>query len=149
MILITRQPCNRCSSLTDVPQWWRAFATWDHVHARIPKEYKPTLASVARDSAILALPARCHSLYRQPIFTFVDDFSNYFSQVPVAPEDYWKTVVAGFSLPHLEPLGAPRIQFVAEYRLGFGISINSNICQRLANFIVHVFLTEFRAQELH
>jgi hypothetical protein len=86
-------------------------------------------------------------LYHQPIFTFVDDFSNYFSQVPVAPEDYWKTVVAGFSLPHLEPLGAPRIQFVAEYRLGFGISINSNICQRLANFIIHAFLSEFRQSE--
>jgi len=85
----------------NVPSWWQAFATWDHVHERIPKEYKPTLASVARDSAILAFPARCHSLYRQPICTFVDDFSNYFSQVPVAPEDYWKTVVAGFSLPHL------------------------------------------------
>ena len=130
-----------------MPLWWKAFATWEHVQSRIPKEYKPTLASVARDSAILAFPARCHALYRQPVFTFVDDFSNYFSQVPVAPEDYWKTVVAGFSLPHLEPLGEPRIQFVAEYRLGFGIAINSNICQRLANFIVHVFLSEFRQAE--
>ena len=36
---------------------------------------------------------------------------------------------------------------MAEYRLGFGISINSNICQRLANFIIHTFATEFAAAD--
>ena len=37
---------------------------------------------------------------------------------------------------------------MAEYRLGFGIMINSNICQRLATFILHTFVTEFRLAEL-
>ena len=78
----------------------------------------------------------------------VDDFRNYFSQVPVASEDLWKTVVAGYSTPHLADHLNPRIQFVAEYRLGFGIMINSNICQRLATFILHTFVTEFRLAEL-
>ena len=54
----------------------------------IPKEYKPTISAVARDSAILAYPARCDTMRGpQPIFTFTDDFCSYFSQVPMAPED--------------------------------------------------------------
>ena len=36
----------------DIPPWWLAYATWQHVAERIPKEYKPALASVARDAAI-------------------------------------------------------------------------------------------------
>jgi hypothetical protein len=78
----------------------------------------------------------------------VDDFRNYFSQLPVAAEDLWKSVVAGFSTPHLaEHLIPPRLQFVAEYRLGFGITTNSNVAQRLSTFILHLFLEEFRHSE--
>jgi len=129
------------------PSWWEAFATWDHSSDRIPKEYKPTLAAVARDSAILAYPARCDPNVVQPIYTFVDDFRNYFSQLPVAPEDWWKTVVAAYSRPHLDDTSPPHIKFVAEYRLGFGITINSNVAQRLANFVIHLFLQEFHRSE--
>ena len=68
--------------------------------------------------------------------------------MPVAPEDLWKTIVAGYSTPHLAPSRSPCLQFVAEYRLGFGITINSNVCQRLANFIMHTFVSEFRALDL-
>lgn len=39
--------------------------------------------------------------------------------------------------------------FVAEYRLGFGITINSNVCQRLATFILHYFAVTFQEQEKH
>ena len=39
-----------------VPPWWHAYATWKHASDLIPKEYKPTLSAVARDSAILAYP---------------------------------------------------------------------------------------------
>lgn len=81
------------------------------------------------------------------MFSFVDDFGNYFSQVPVAPEDWWKTVVAAYSRPHLDPHIPPHLKFVAEYRLGFGITVNSNICQRLANFAIHTFIHQFRLSE--
>lgn len=131
----------------DDPNWWQAFATWDHASDRIPKEYKPTLAAVARDSAILAYPARCEPAAIQPVFVFVDDFRNYFSQVPVAPEDWWKSVVATYSHPHLDTTAPAAIKLVAEYRLGFGITINSNECQRLANFTIHTFITEFHSAE--
>jgi hypothetical protein len=87
---------------TSFPEWWRHYATWAHTSERIPKEYKPTVAAVARDSAVLAYPARCHAAQHQPVFSFVDDFRNYFSQVPVAPEDWWKTVLATYSHPHLD-----------------------------------------------
>jgi len=130
-----------------MPKWWEAYATWQHAGQLVPKEYKPTIGAVARDAAILAYPARCERLNHQPIFVFVDDFRSYFSQVPVATEDMWKSVVAGFSSPHLADGPEPRIQFVAEYRLGFGIAINSNVCQRLATFIIHYFVTELRQQE--
>ena len=127
------------------PPWWHAYATWKHASELIPKEYKPTLTAVARDSAILAFPARCDPpTGHQPIFTFVDDFKSYFSQVPLASEDLWKSVVAGFSTPYLNENIAPAIQFIAEYRLGFGITVNSNVCQRLATFIIHTFIVEFR-----
>lgn len=130
------------------PPWWPHYATWKHAADRIPKEYKPTLGSLARDSAILAFPARCDPTRGpQPVFAFVDDFRSYFSQVPVATEDLWKTVVAGFSTPYLDESIDPQIQFIAEYRLGFGITINSNICQRLANFIIHLFTQEFRTED--
>ena len=90
---------------------------------------------MARDAATLADPARCAPQFHQPIYTFEDDFRNYFSQVAVAPEDWWKTV-AGHTRPHLDPEASPRFTFVSEYRLGFGIALNSNVCQRLANFII-------------
>ena len=61
----------------------------------------------------------------------------------MASKDLWKSVVAGFSTPHLADTPPPRIQFVAEYRLGFGLAINSNVAQRLSNLIIHVFLQEF------
>jgi hypothetical protein len=62
-----------------IPPWWHAYATWKHASDLIPKEYKPSLAAVARDSAILAYPARCDPLRGpQPIFEFVDDFRSYF-----------------------------------------------------------------------
>ena len=130
--------------VSSMPSWWQSFATWRYVSDRIPHETKPSIASVARDSAILSYPARCDVDSHQPIYTFVDDFRNYFSQVPIAAEELWKTVVAAFSRPHLDPVGPERLLFVAEYRLGFGISVNSNVCQRLSNFILHQFLTEFR-----
>ena len=94
-----------------------------------------------------AYPARCNPDRVQPVYVFVDDFRNYFSQVPVAPEDWWKTVVATYSHPHLDATASAAIKFVAEYRLGFGITINSYVCQRLANFIIHTFLQEFHAAE--
>ena len=107
------------------PPWWQHYATWKHAADLIPKEYKQTLSALARDAAILAFPARCDRFRgQQPIFSFVDDFRSYFSQVPVATEDLWTTVVGGFSTPYLDELGDPRIQYVAEYRLGFGITTN-------------------------
>jgi hypothetical protein len=39
------------------------------------------------------------------------------------------------------------LQFVAEYRLGFGITTNSNVAQRLSTFLLHLFSEEFRHQE--
>ena len=84
--------------LPSMPSWWQGYATWAHASDRVPKEYKPTLRAVAQDAAILAYPARCAPLQpHQPVFVMVDDFRNYFSQVPVASEDLWKTVVAGYS----------------------------------------------------
>ncbi|NDD65609.1 MAG: hypothetical protein EBZ36_16780 [Acidobacteria bacterium] len=68
---------------TSMPSWWEAFATWKHVGQQVPKEYKPTLKAVALDAAILAYPARCSKPLVQPIFVFVDDFRNYFSQLPI------------------------------------------------------------------
>ena len=132
-----------------MPSWWEAYATWKHASDAVPKEYKPTISAVARDSAILAYPARCQGTgSHQPIYVFVDDFRNYFSQLPVAAEDLWKSVVAGLSTPHLaDHLTPPTLQFVAEYRLGFGITTNSNVAQRLSTFILHLFLEEFRQQE--
>lgn len=64
--------------------------------------------------------------------------------MPLAAEDLWQSVVATYSHPHLDPSCPPRLLFLAEYRLGFGISLYSNICQRLANFVIHQFLKEFR-----
>jgi len=127
-----------------MPPWWNAYATWAHVAERIPNEYKLSITAIARDSAILAYPARCSpNPHHQPEFVFVDDFRNYFSQIPVAPEDYWKTVVAAYSHPHLAPNLPLHLMFVAEYRyryrLGFGITRNSN-----TNFILHTVITEFR-----
>lgn len=107
---------------SSMPSWLQFFATWRYAADRFPHESKPSVADVARDSAILSYPARCVAGSPQPIDTFVDDFRNYFSQVPVTAEELWKTVVASFSHPHLDPAGPPRLLFVAEYRLGFGIS---------------------------
>ena len=89
-------------------------------HATTPSHTTTGLSpSTSRRSALHA----ASRLFGEPIYIFGDDAKDYFEQLTVASEDWWKL---GVTFPHTDALvaGAPipperRIFFVSERRLGF------------------------------
>ena len=98
------------------------------------KEIKPSLQELMLDLLVL-LHAACH-VYLEPIFDGTDDAKDYFNQVHVAPHDRWLTGVhwTDLSGDGSHPLGS----FVEEKVLGFGITSNSNIAQRISHGFMHM-----------
>jgi hypothetical protein len=55
--------------------------------SRRPPEIKPTLSMVMRDLSILLTAAR---RLEEPLYIFGDDAKDYFNQLAIASEDWWK-----------------------------------------------------------
>jgi hypothetical protein len=96
-----------------------------------PREVKPTLAAVMRDLSILLAAAR---QLEEPLYVFGDDAKDYFNQLAMASEEWWKF---GVVFLHADDLAAPRsaserLFFVSERRIGFGASPSSNIAPRFS-----------------
>ena len=111
-------------------------------------ETKPQLIDKAFDDYVLRLAA---FVFHEPLNGWTDDFADYFNQIPLAPSEYWTACFAwSFSaLGPRDPLvgfGVP-ITVVAEKRLGFGVSLSSNVAQRFSEAIVAVFRQRFDAEE--
>ena len=72
-----------------------------------------------------------------------DDFASFFNQLRLAPEELWKTGV-------MHPLrnGETSAQLAIDKVLGFGIRMASNIAQRFANLIRHVFCREMDKMDI-
>ena len=71
-----------------------------------------------------------------------DDFASFFNQLRLAPEEMHKTGV--MRPPRKGQLSA---QFAVDKVLGFGIRMASNVAQRFANLIRHVFCREMERME--
>ena len=114
-------------------------------HYKFPKEKKPSLPSVMRDSAILLKAAV--ELNEVPV-GFVEDAAFYFNQAGYAPEELWKSNLAVLSREGDDDgTGAAippgQLMYVHESRLGFGSYASSNIMQRFSNALVGWTLAEF------
>jgi len=102
-----------------------------------PKENKPTLADVL---TTLALFSHLASMLSLTVYTAADDFKNFFNQLRLAPEEFWKCGMI------LSQLGDPR--YAAEYIMTFGLRPASNIAQRFADAIVSIWRRRMLAAEL-
>jgi hypothetical protein len=114
--------------------------------SRRPPEIKPTLEAVMRDMSILLAAAR-H--LEEPIYIFGDDAKDYFNQLAMASEEWWKL---GVVFIHADDIAAPRapqerIFFVSERRLGFGARPSSNIAQRFSEALLYLLRQDMDAAE--
>ena len=112
-----------------------------------PHEFKPTLTQVMNDLAILLAASR---LLDEPIYVFGDDAKDYFNQLAIASEDWWKLGVVFLAPEAPGDLPAPgrnRIFFVSERRLGFGAKLSSNAAQRFSEALLFLLREDMDALE--
>ena len=153
---------NEASSVRHMPAWykfrhdapWQKYLRERALHEPLewgtpsqrPPEIKPTLKAVMRDLSILLAAARHLD---EPIYVFGDDAKDYFNQLAIASEDWWKL---GVVFIHADDVAAPRpaherLFFVSERRLGFGARPSSNIAQRFSEALLHFLREEMDAAE--
>ena len=117
-------------------------------------EVKPRIEDKAWDDSILLHAG--HTVFKEPINGFTDDFADYFNQIPLAPAYYWTACfswwmdddASDYTLKGFQDTPTPPITYVAEKRLGFGVSLSSNVAQRFSESVVADFRSRFDAQEL-
>ena len=153
---------NEAASIRHVPVWYRFRhdppwlkymqerqlaepLEWDMPSLR-PREIKPTLAMVMRDLSILLAAAR---RLDEPLYIFGDDAKDYFNQLAIASEDWWKL---GVVFVHADEIAAPRsagerLFFISERRLGFGAMPATNIAQRFSEAMLHLLRQDMDAAE--
>ena len=73
----------------------------------------------------------------------MDDFARFFNQIPLHPSEYW--LVYHLWPPARPPRASSDLGFVAEKRLGFGLTISSNVGQRFAELVVADFTRRMEA----
>ena len=153
---------NEASSIRHMPAWYRSRhdPPWiQYLHERQldeplqwgmpsvrPPELKPSLAAVMHDLSILLAAAR---QLDEPLYIFGDDAKDYFNQLAIASEDWWKL---GVVFIHADDVTAPRsagerLFFVSERRLGFGARPSSNIAQRFSEALLHLLREDMDAVE--
>ena len=77
------------------------------------------------------------AILKMQLLMATDDFASFFNQLSLAPEELWKTGVM-----HPPRSGQNSAQFAIDKVLGFGTRMASDIAQRVANLIRHVFSRE-------
>eukprot|EP00965_Chrysotila_dentata_P083111 2741442-Pleurochrysis_carterae.AAC.1 len=84
---------------------------------------------------LCVLRAAAYAL-KQPVYVFGDDAADYFNQLAMAPEEYWKLNIVFIRDTELLETPADHVDshgnalfFVSERRLGFGTHPASNVAQ--------------------
>ena len=67
-------------------------------------------------------------------FVITDDFKSFFNQLCLSRSEYSMTGAV-----HPPRAGEDRVTFAYDSVLGFGIKVTSNVAQRFADFLVHIF----------
>jgi hypothetical protein len=114
-----------------------------------PREVKPTPTQVMSDLSILLAGDR---LLDEPIYVFGDDAKDYFNQLALAPEDWWKLGVVFIHADESSVCRAAdselgRLFFVSERRLGFGAKPSSNIAQRFSEALLFMLRQDMDASD--
>ena len=105
----------------------------------LPKEVKPRMEDKLANDAILVQAARY--VFKEPIFQFSTDFSNFFQQFGLHPRS---RPISNFIW--LSPDGS-RAEIISETSLGFGVAASSNIAQRFAWAVIRILERRFDAEE--
>ena len=113
-----------------------------------PKEVKPMLSHAMRNLVVLR---RAAAVLGEPLYIFSDDAADYFNQLSMSPEEWWKLGIVFIrdeevlrSPPDIHVQGA-ELFIVSERRLGFGTHGASNIAQRFSDALLHMFREDFDA----
>ena len=96
-----------------------------------PKEVKPSALDVMIVMRVLQEAAQALG---ETIFCICDDYKSFFNQLRLSPSEYCKTGAV-----HPPRAGQQYATFAYDRVLGFGLKMASNIAQRFADFLVHVF----------
>ena len=96
-----------------------------------PKEVKPSTLDVM--IVIRVLQEAAQSL-GSTLFCICDDYKSFFNQLRLRPGCYPQTGAI-----HPPRPGQESVSFAYDKVLGFGIKMASNIAQRFADFLVHIF----------
>ena len=103
---------------------------------KLPKEVKLMPTDIMTDGAILRHIA---DLVGLPLIAWTDDLRDFFNQLKLHPSLLWMIC---FHWPLLDdPSGT--LATIVEHVLGYGLVFASNIAQRFANAVTHIFLKEF------
>ena len=100
----------------------------------LPQEIKPRSIDLLTGIRIMHEAA---AILGMQLLMATDDFASFFNQLRLAPEEMHKTGVM-----HPPRKGQISAQFAIDKVLGFGIRMASNIAQRFANLIRHIFCRE-------
>ena len=106
----------------------------------LPQEIKPRSIDLLAGIRIMHKAA---ALLQMQLLMATDDFASFFNQLRLAPEEMHKTGVM-----HPPRKGQLSAQFAIDKVLGFGIRMASNVAQRFANLIRHVFCCEVDTMEV-
>ena len=96
-----------------------------------PKEVKPSALDVVIAMRVLLEAAQ---VLGEKVFCICDDFKSFFNQLRLSPSEYCKTGVV-----HPPRVGQSSVSFSYDKVLGFGLKMASNIAQRFADLLVHIF----------
>lgn len=96
-----------------------------------PKEVKPS----ALDAMIaLRVLQEAAQILGETVFIICDDYKSFFNQLRLSPSEFCKTGAV-----HPPRAGQDSVSFAFDRVLGFGIKMASNIAQRFADLLVHIF----------
>ena len=124
----------RCTCYSDGVQVLALNDAIDMGSLPLPQEIKPRSIDLLTGIRIMHEAA---ALLQMQLLMATDDFASFFNQLRLAPEEMHKTGVM-----HPPRKGQLSAQFAIDKVLGFGIRMASNVAQRFANLIRHVFCRE-------
>jgi site-specific DNA-cytosine methylase len=101
-----------------------------------PKEVKLMPTDIMMDGSILRHVA---DLLGMPLVAWTDDLRDFFNQLKLHPSLLWMIC---FQWPLLDD-DSGSLGTIVEHVLGYGLVFASNVAQRFANAVTHIFLKEF------
>ena len=123
------------------------------------QEIKPQIQDKVWDDYILR-HAALH-VFHEPLSGWTDDVADYFNHIPIATSEYWVSCLLwSFHSAKSDDTGwtsglfgfhsgleTSPVTIVSEHRLGFGVSLSSNIGQLFAEAFLDSFRRSFDAEE--